>query len=267
MPFEEAVCTESSCGTIYALTTPSLDTTSPSGYSSSFQLMADDDAANPAIPVLVSIVRGYYIPARGQTMFYAQSTPHVVGSNSYGLPCIYSVAQGDAIISRPTHVSAVEDDCDGVVDELDEVVAEDTLNASTTAGLVGAGIVRIMIRRGVSLVDGHEDDAPVVLAACEMDVRAIDGTLVGGARGARFEGETGLLLSLVDPLHPAHDLAMPLHFDEEGRFGAIIAARGNRYALEGRRTGMVQVECLLQRLDEAQANAWTVGSRAQRLGD
>jgi hypothetical protein len=155
VPVEEIVNTtcddldEGACGTLYGATSNGLGTASPSGLHSTLRLMAMGNADMPNLPALAGIHGGYRLEEEELTVWIYAVGFDAASTELMEFAVQYYVIAGDAI--APVRVDSIgtDDDCDGFVDEADEVRFEDGFGGDAEEGgvIVGDGILVFNLRR------------------------------------------------------------------------------------------------------------------------
>ena len=155
VPVEQIVDTacddleEGACGTVYGATMPGLDTASPSGLHSTLQLVAMSNARMPNFPALAGMHGGCRLEEEGLTVWFWTVAIDAASSDLMEFVAQYYVMAGDAIAPVRADRIGVDDDCDGLVDELDEIRLEDGFAPDAGEGsvVVGEGVLIFKLRR------------------------------------------------------------------------------------------------------------------------
>ncbi|MEY2745931.1 MAG: hypothetical protein RL112_973 [Planctomycetota bacterium] len=246
------------CITLYAAGGTGMGTASTTGVMpSTLMALAFAGEAPLVWPVSPVLIGSYYDAGLGMTVqLDGVSWVERVG-DTVTQTIQYKTYPGDIMVALPDHVVGEDDDCDGLIDEADELLPVDMLDPTVPA--IHAGQVVLVMQRGSALVEDLGDDDARLAAVAESPMLGLDGQVAGVARVLQLAGEPTLRLTMDDPLNPGFELALGLPVDEDGRFAAVVSARGARYALRGVRTGPVGLEGELVLLDAERAQAWTIG--------
>lgn len=248
----------SMCLALYSTTGSGLGTASATGVMpSTLMAVAFADVEPLPWPVAPMLIGSYYDAGLGMTVQLDGVSWVERAGDTVTQTIQYKTYPGDIMVALPDHVVGEDDDCDGQIDEADERLPVDMLDPTVPA--IHAGQVVLVLQRGVALVEDLGADEASLAAIAESPMLDLHGQVSGAARIIQHVGQPGPRLSLDDPLHPGFELELALPCDEDGRFAAIVAARGARYALRGTRTGPVEVEGELVLMDAKAPQVWRIG--------